>query len=152
MRPDLRATVIVAPDRVAQANLRIHPLAETFPPMTGAEFDVLAADIRANGLINPITLFEGMVLDGRNRLRACEAAGSALADFGPWTIFQTDPTGKRALARCTCCQTVREISVVNGIPSCGCTGSRRSTASADFATGIIEIEARVAIGRHRGRR
>jgi hypothetical protein len=60
-----------------RSELRIHPVAELFPLTEGTEFDALVADIRANGLINPITLFEGMVLDGRNRLRACEKAGVA---------------------------------------------------------------------------
>jgi ParB-like chromosome segregation protein Spo0J len=51
----------------------IHPLAETFPLMEGTEFDALVTDIKDNGLINPIPVFEDMVLDGRNRLRACES-------------------------------------------------------------------------------
>jgi ParB-like chromosome segregation protein Spo0J len=52
-----------------------HPLASAFPLMRGAEFDELVADVRANGLIEPIVIYEGQVLDGRNRLRACQAAG-----------------------------------------------------------------------------
>ena len=55
--------------------LPFHPLANVFPLIDGREFDDLVADIRANGLIEPIVVFEGMVLDGRNRMRACIAAG-----------------------------------------------------------------------------
>jgi ParB-like chromosome segregation protein Spo0J len=40
-------------------------------------------DIRAHGLIEPILLCGGLVLDGRNRLRACELVGVA-AMFEEW--------------------------------------------------------------------
>jgi hypothetical protein len=52
----------------------IHPLAEEFPLIEGCAFDDLVASIKANGLFDPITLFEGAILDGRNRYRACQAA------------------------------------------------------------------------------
>jgi hypothetical protein len=52
-----------------------HPLAGLFPPMEGAELDALAIDIKANGLQEQIALYEGKILDGRNRYRACLAAG-----------------------------------------------------------------------------
>lgn len=56
-------------------DLSFHPLAEIFPLTQGAEFDELIEDIRTNGLREPIVLFEGQILDGRNRYRACQAAG-----------------------------------------------------------------------------
>ena len=52
-----------------------HDLAKLFPRLPDSELDALARDIAANGLLNPIVLFEGKVLDGRNRLLACEKAG-----------------------------------------------------------------------------
>jgi hypothetical protein len=47
-----------------------HPVAEIFPIISSDELRELAEDIRKNGMIEPITLFEGKILDGRNRLAA----------------------------------------------------------------------------------
>ena len=52
-----------------------HSLAEMLPLVQGAEFDRLVADIAEHGLLHPLTLYQGKVLDGRNRERACRAAG-----------------------------------------------------------------------------
>ena len=52
-----------------------HPLAAVFPLMEGAEFEALVADIKLHGVIEPITLHDGAVLDGRNRYHAARAAG-----------------------------------------------------------------------------
>lgn len=53
----------------------LHPLCTLFPRLGEGEFAALVSDIRANGLREPITLHDGMVLDGGNRYRACLAAG-----------------------------------------------------------------------------
>lgn len=52
-----------------------HPLADIFPMIAEADLKVLAADIAANGQVEPILLLEGKVLDGRNRQAACGLAG-----------------------------------------------------------------------------
>ncbi|WP_433762030.1 MT-A70 family methyltransferase [Brucella anthropi] len=52
-----------------------HPLADIFPMIAEADLKILAADIAANGQVEPILLLEGKVLDGRNRQAACGLAG-----------------------------------------------------------------------------
>jgi len=53
----------------------IHKLAEPFPLLEGKEFDDLCKDIGEHGLQEAIVVLDGKVLDGRNRLRACERIG-----------------------------------------------------------------------------
>ena len=51
---------------------RIHPLAGLMPEMTGAEYSELKKSIASeNGLLETITIFDGQILDGRHRARAC---------------------------------------------------------------------------------
>jgi len=52
-----------------------HPIGGIFPLMGQPELDALAEDIRQHGLREPIWIYEGQILDGRNRYRACLAAG-----------------------------------------------------------------------------
>jgi ParB-like chromosome segregation protein Spo0J len=55
--------------------MTFHEYAEFFPLIEGDEFTELVEDVRENGLLEPIVLFDGKILDGRNRYRACTDAG-----------------------------------------------------------------------------
>jgi ParB-like chromosome segregation protein Spo0J len=53
----------------------IHPAAELFPMMTDIEFKGLKADIEKHGQRDDIMIWRGQLVDGRNRLRACNELG-----------------------------------------------------------------------------
>jgi hypothetical protein len=63
--------------------LSVHPAAELFPLMASDELEALGADIKKNGLANPIAIvtrkdakdWHYQLLDGRNRLDAMELVG-----------------------------------------------------------------------------
>jgi ParB-like chromosome segregation protein Spo0J len=55
--------------------IRVHTLATLFPPITGEEFTAFADSIETEGLREAIVTLDGEILDGRNRLRACQDRG-----------------------------------------------------------------------------
>lgn len=70
--------------------MELHPLCTLFPRLDGEEFASLVADIKNNGLSEPITVHNGMILDGGNRYRACMEAGvdPQLIEFDGVNIVQ----------------------------------------------------------------
>ena len=55
-----------------QNELIAHPLCACFPEMGDDTFAAFCEDIREHGLLEPITILEGMILDGKARYKACQ--------------------------------------------------------------------------------
>lgn len=56
-------------------SLEFHPWSNIFPLADATHLTQLAEDIRQYGQHEPITLYQGKILDGRNRYRACMLIG-----------------------------------------------------------------------------
>jgi hypothetical protein len=71
-----------APDPEAPApDYEFHPIANLFPLISDEELADLTADIKANGMNEPITIYEGQILDGRNRYLAAKLASVVLKNW-----------------------------------------------------------------------
>ena len=56
-----------------------HPLANIFPLIEGQAYQDLMADVLKHGVREPVWIYEGQILDGRNRYRAATAVGVPFA-------------------------------------------------------------------------
>jgi ParB-like chromosome segregation protein Spo0J len=114
-----------------------HPAADLFPLITGAEFDELVDDIKKNGQLDNIQVLigTGQILDGRNRYRACVAAGVE-PHVNQHPLFDQGPT---------------EYVISKNLKRRNLTPDQRA-AIADNARGPIaeEAKARKAEGQQRG--
>jgi hypothetical protein len=73
---------------------KVHPLAMKMPELSPDDRAVLLGDIREVGLLERITLHEGMILDGRSRYEVCKALQYQFKD----TDFVSLPAGVDPLA------------------------------------------------------
>lgn len=60
---------------MAIPKLQPHKLCLMMPPMRPDEYDELVASVKANGVIQPIVVWNGLILDGYHRYQAALAAG-----------------------------------------------------------------------------
>ena len=67
-----------------------HALSKAFPAMTEAEYTALLENIREHGQRHPIITYQGQILDGHHRARACAELGKEpyLKEYGG-----NDPVG-----------------------------------------------------------
>ncbi len=70
----VRIELYSAKNWIAMRRPKLHPACSIFPALGEEELQELADDIAENGLRNPIILYQGKILDGRNRFEACKRA------------------------------------------------------------------------------
>ena len=59
----------------AGTKLESHEVSAIFPMLEGEAFEALKQDIKVNGQHDPIWTYQGKIIDGRNRERACRELG-----------------------------------------------------------------------------
>jgi hypothetical protein len=69
-----------------------HPFANQLPMMTGSPKEELKLNIKAHGILEPIWLYQGMILDGRNRYACAKEIGHVFTskDFREWSGTPAD--------------------------------------------------------------
>ena len=79
---------------------KVHPAASMLPDLGKRDFKELVADIKEHGLEEPIVVTpDGLLLDGRNRLRAWKEAGYAVKDIPTRTLSPDEEAGPAALTK-----------------------------------------------------
>jgi ParB-like chromosome segregation protein Spo0J len=69
------AADVNGPEMPSHGEMPFHPVAGLFPLLEGPEYEALKADILTHGLHVPVVTFQGQIIDGRNRYRACRDLG-----------------------------------------------------------------------------
>src|SRR5262245_58784267 len=98
------ASAQAKPRRRVSPSLRIHPVASLFPDLSAADFAALLEDIRQHGVRLPMLVYNGQILDGRHRYRACLRLGIPCPSVewngaDPWFEVQSRNLLRRHLAK-----------------------------------------------------
>ena len=75
---DRPGVVLVPHPDIVAGSVEIHPIADILPPMPEPRYERLEESVAVDGQQVRGTLFQGKLLDGRHRDRACDAAGIQL--------------------------------------------------------------------------
>jgi hypothetical protein len=74
----------VTAEVVERRELQVHPFADMIPPMSAKEYEGLRGDIAEHGQQEPIWTYQGKIIDGRHRYKACRELGIE-PQFREWT-------------------------------------------------------------------
>lgn len=61
--------------------MEVHPLCEMFPELLDDDLANLSADIATKGQMEPIVIYQGKILDGRNRYKVLKSQGKAVKEI-----------------------------------------------------------------------
>lgn len=77
----------------------IHPVVNLFPPLEGDDLDDLARNIEDHGVLEPVWIFNGQLIDGRNRQTALAIANRRRKETGrsQWPLPSRDWHGQGSL-------------------------------------------------------
>jgi protein gp37 len=127
----------------------VHPAADLFPLITGAEFDELVESIGHHGLEDDIELtHDGLLLDGRNRLRACFSSGMPPRITRKPELYANDYVGyviRKNLHRRMLSSTQRAAVAAEALPLYEAEAKQRQVASGGWR-GNQHTTADVAVG------
>jgi hypothetical protein len=125
---------------MGERGVKTHPAAELFPMMPDQDLRALADDIAANGLNQPIVTFDGQILDGRNRSRACEVAGVD-PRYEEWSDPGCGPVAwvvSQNIHRRHLTATQRAVLAVELLPKLELEARERQGARNDLADDLVE--------------
>ena len=74
----VKVTVRLDDGTSEEQELTVHPLAKMIPVIVTGDLDRLINNIKANGVNEPLVMFQGQVLDGRNRLAVASVLGATV--------------------------------------------------------------------------
>lgn len=74
----------VQPLALRDSTCTFHEVSALFPAMSNEEYQELLAHIRVHGLLEPIWTYQGQIIDGRHRFRACQQLG-IVPKFREWS-------------------------------------------------------------------
>ena len=120
----------------------VHPLASAFPMLDGEELDALVEDIRENGLRHSIVLdHNGQLIDGRNRLRACQVAGIkptfTTTDLDPVAYILSENVHRRHLSKGQQAMAYA-MAYPEGTNPKGGRGRRNSEVTSEFSSKLVQ--------------